>query len=341
MINLKNLFFSILILFLLGCSQSKNEIEIIGNTMGTTYSVKYYQSQYKKKIIQKVIDDYLNDFNTYFSTYESNSEISRINQTANQPKVVGIKISKQFKKVLLNALEISKQSQGFFDPTVYPLVKLWRDFRKDNSEALLPQDTVIKKAMAQIGYRKIKIINDKIFLDSKMSLDFSAIAKGSGVDGIAHILANKGIENYFVEIGGEIRVKGFNPNGEPWKILIKQPNSSSPQTNNMVVSLTNKAIATSGDYQNFFIENGVRYSHLINPKTGKPIRHQVTSVSVIADNCEDADAWATALIVMGKDAIAFSEKKKLASLFILINDSDEVSLVANSFFKKYLLKKKL
>lgn len=316
--------------------------------MGTTYSIKFYGGDVATDTIHQQIKNYLKDFNNIFSTYIPDSEISLINKKRDEVKLEGISITPEFQKVLNRALTIATKSRGFFDPTIYPLVYLWRDHFKKGSNGLPDKDNILE-ARSRIGYEQVKLSPGYITLGSGMQIDLSAIAKGSGVDGVASILEEQGIENYLVEIGGEIKVNGLNQNGEPWKVLIMPWVSDNKKANldgedgvysssseSLVLSLEEGAVATSGDYYNYFVRNGIKYSHLINPHTGMPIRHFVTSVSVIANTCEEADGWATALLAMGKKGIAFSEENNIPAVFMVRSGEDEdIIVIKNSWVNPY------
>ncbi len=325
-----------------------DQVEISGETMGTTYSVKFYGGDVTADIVHQQIKDYLKDFNNIFSTYIPDSEISLINKERDEIKLEGISITPEFQKVLNRALTIAIKSRGFFDPTIYPLVSLWRDHFKKGNDGLLDEDDIFE-AKSRIGHERVKLSPGHITLDSGMQIDLSAIAKGSGVDGVASILEEQGIENYLVEIGGEIRVNGLNRNGKPWKVLIlslvsdnkkadlnEKDGDYSSSSKSLILSLEEGAVATSGDYYSYFIHNGIKYSHLIDPHTGMPIRHFVTSVSVIANTCEEADGWATALIAMGEKGIAFSEENNIPAIFMVRSNEDEdITVIKNSWADSY------
>lgn len=321
--------------------------------MGTTYTVKFIGKDANSGKIKTKIDAYLVDFNQVFSTYISNSEISFINDSSMDKKRGGIPVSDNFKTVLSRAYSIYQKSEGNFDPTVYPLVKLWKFFLREyggdgegESKVVLPSDDEINTAKVNVGMNKVRLESGMLYLEGNVTLDFSAIAKGSAVDGVTVLLEREGYQDYMVEIGGEVRVNGVNGVGDPWRILISPPTTlpndsqgsdfKSVEAEPVILSITNVAVATSGDYLNYFVYEGKKYSHLFNPLTGRPIKHAITSVSVILPDCESADAWATALIVMGEDGIAFSEKQKIPAIFMRVSDTGNIEIIKNSLVEKYL-----
>ncbi|GFO12884.1 FAD:protein fmn transferase [Plakobranchus ocellatus] len=237
---------------------------------------------------------------------------------------------------LTSAFSLSKFTEGKFDPTVYPLVALWGFY---NQEGNVPNAEEIAEAKQAVGYQKVIMDNATIYLQENMKIDLSAIAKGKAVDLVKEILDQEGVENYLIEIGGEIRVQGRNKNNQKWQIYIISPDRGS-SLGSLIVALDNVAIATSGDYLNYFEEKGKKYSHIIDPTTGAPVTHNLASVSVVSEKCEEADALATALLVMGKKAgEAFAEKNNLATYFIYQEGDGFVGL-ASSAFKKYIGAKK-
>lgn len=295
------------LLLLIGC-KSKNQILIInGSTMGTTYSINInYDSHRNIEInsIKSKIDSVLQVINQQMSTYIHDSEISRFNRLVNKDWFT---VSSDFYEVIVAAQKISKLTNGAFDITVGPIVDLWgfsTNVYQHNWQPPVEQE--IKRILQSIGFNNIITVNNsikKINIDTK--IDLNAIAKGYGVDVVFELLKDLGFKNILVEIGGEVRCIGLNENGDPWRIGIDKPvlNILPGTELQAVKSLDNQALATSGDYRNYYEYNGELYSHMINPRTGYPTENHVASVSVTASNCMTADALATALMIMGKDGI--------------------------------------
>jgi len=291
--------FLFLLLIFFGCSKNKPEIiSFSGFTMGTTYSIKISEQNPINSIhqLQSEIDSVLLHVNKLFSTYMSDSEISQFNKSDS----IFI-ISDEFGELFLQSKQINNISKGAFDPTVHPLVKLWGFGNKGRINELPPND-IIQSTLNKIGFDNILIKNDLLVkLYPYIELDFSAIAKGYGVDKVSELLILKNMNNFMVEIGGEVYCNGKNYNND-WSIGLQNPFLEIGNENILkVINLNNKAMATSGNYRNYFEIDGQKYSHTINPKTGYPVTHNVVSVSVVANDCSSADAYATALMVMDKE----------------------------------------
>lgn len=290
-----------LVLFLSGCSKSGQLFRWTGQTMGTTYHITIITSKSdgQRSSLQIGVDSVLVTINHQMSTWDPESEISRFNQLAADQD---FEISPGFAEVLTVAKKIWHLSNGAFDPTVGPLVNAWGFGYKGSKINDLSQ-SVLDSIRTFIGFDHIVLHGNTLRKDAtRTELDLSAIAKGYGVDKVAEYLAHQGIQNFLVEIGGEIRTQGHKSKNK-WVLGI-----DSPQENLMPGSeiqerifVENAAIATSGDYRNYYIENGIRRSHTIDPKTEIPITHNLASVTVIAPDCATADALATTVMVLGQD----------------------------------------
>ena len=211
-------------------------------------------------------------------------------------------MDEMFAEVFNRAMEISKETDGAFDITVAPLVNAW-GFGFKNGEH--PTAHTIDSLLATIGYQRVALVGSKVVKkDRRTMLDCSSIAKGYGCDRVAQLLRDKGISNFMVEIGGEVVTQGINPERLPWKIGVTKPIDDSLNTNNQiqtVLNVTDKAMATSGNYRNFYYKNGKKYAHTIDPKTGYPVQHNILSATVLAADCTTADAYATAFMVLGME----------------------------------------
>jgi thiamine biosynthesis lipoprotein len=281
-------------------SEAQVEHLIQGRTMGTTYHVKVVTGSYQGvSRLKEKIEKRLLEINQSMSTYIPDSEISRFN-TMGQ---VGVKfkITDDFYQVMRVAENIYRLSEGAWDGTVNPLVDLW-GFGRKGSQDVIPSKKEILSLLPSVGFDNIQIVEPG-FLSKKralVTLDLSSIAKGYGVDALAKLIGNQGFKNYLVEIGGEVFAAGVRKDGQRWRIGINRPRQDAAVNEvYQVVDLQNRAFATSGDYRNFFEFNGIRYSHVINPKTGYPVSNGVVSVSIIAGDCTFADGLATAIMVMG------------------------------------------
>ena len=263
-----------------------------GMVFGTFYKITYqYENDLKEGIERemKKVDDALSPFN-------KNSIISAVNE--NKP----VALNDMFMSVYDLARTVSEDTDGAFDITVAPLVNAWGFGFKHN---IAPTKSTIDSIMNFVGYKKVRMMGRTIMKDDpRVMLDCSAIAKGYGSDVVAHYLESMGISNYLVEIGGEIVAKGSNPKGKPWAIGVEKPVDDSLAVKSelqTVLNITDMAMATSGNYRNFYYKDGKKYAHTIDPKTGHPVQHNILSATVIAKRCAMADAYATAFMVVGLD----------------------------------------
>lgn len=311
-------------LCLAGCEQPP-EYELAkfsGRTMGTTYHITVVSDAdvslgIDTEALQREVDQQLELINQLMSTYIPDSELMVFNHSE-----VGqwSELSEPLLEVLKISRDISEASAGAFDITVGPLVNLW-GFGPEMRPEKVPTDAELAAARALTGYHKLEIQGGKARRTAPVFIDLSAVAKGYGVDWIARLLTEQGIANYMVEIGGEVRVKGHSPRGGNWRIAVEQPSMLAGSAAK-ALSLSDHAIATSGDYRNYFEVDGVRYSHTIDPATGRPITHKLVSVTVVADTAARADAWATALNVLGPEkGMQVAEKEQLAVYMIIKNDT--------------------
>lgn len=332
-----------MILTLCSCdSQKPQTITLSGETMGTTYTVKYLSDRHTlpEKEIKKQLEAILQNVNHQMSTYQSDSEISRFNQL--EKINYGFEISEDFSTVIREAIRLNHLTEGALDVTIGPLINLWGfGPNKENSS---PNTAQIMHAEKSIGIDKIKIMpsknkNKAILTKShpKVYLDLSSIAKGFGVDKLSLHMEKLGIENYLIEIGGELRGKGHNAEHKAWRIGIEQPDPIRKNNAQIIIPLNNYALATSGDYRNFHTDkHGNRLSHIINPQTRQPINHQLASISVIDQNSMTADGLATGLFVLGeKKALEIALKHQLA-VFLIIKTEDGYRTEMSPAFKKLL-----
>ena len=301
------------------CKENKPVFEnFTGFAQGSTYSIVY---ENKKNLdpagIRKKVDSILKDFDNSLSLYNDSSIVSRINR--NEDAVPDSFFTEVFRKSVL----ISQMTDGAFDITVGPLVRAWGfgpDAHKSFTEA--KRDSLMKL----VGISKVSLIKGKLIKsDPHISLDFNAIAQGFSVDIICRFFNNLGIKNYLVEIGGEVRAKGKKA-GNLWRIGIDKPvdNNNSPGRElEAIIKISDKALATSGNYRKFYIEDGVKYSHEIDPKTGYPVKNTLLSASVIANDCTTADGIATACMVFGTEkTIEFLGNHPEFEAFLVYSDSN-------------------
>jgi len=299
----------------------------VGQTMGTSYSIRI-AGKVKRSVLKRLteqVDAELLEVNRQMSTWDPDSEISAFNHSTSTNI---IKVSEDFARVVARALEFSKDTAGAFDPTLQPLLNLW-GFGSEGEENGIPSGADILAAKAATGWQDVSVDGPDRLCKHRpdLSLALGAIAKGYGVDAIARILADQGFENWFVEIGGEVIVHGYNPEGVPWKIGIQYPDTD-PLDDRLqgILHISSGAVATSGDYRNYMEVDGAIYSHILDPRTGRAALSDTASVTVYAPNCTDADAMATALFVMGADeGINWIEQRPDAeAMFLLRNGHGEI-----------------
>ncbi|MCK6262561.1 FAD:protein FMN transferase [Vibrio sp. ZSDE26] len=317
-----------------GCEKPTEQIHISGPTMGTTYNIKYINSDSLLNAgeIQKEVDRLLEEVNDQMSTYRKDSELSRFNQyKGNEPFEVSVETA----LVVKEAIRLNQLTQGALDVTVGPLVNLW-GFGPEARPETVPTDEELLARKQKVGIQYLSATSNTISKTlPSLYVDLSTIAKGWGVDVVAEYMNSLGAENYMVEIGGEMRLKGHNREGVRWRIAIEKP-SVEERTVQLVVEPGDMAIATSGDYRNYFETDGVRYSHIINPKTGKPIDNKVVSVTVIDPSSMTADGLATGLMVLGEEiAMDIAEEHNIPA-YMIIKTSTGFEEFTSSSFESYL-----
>ncbi|MBT3602423.1 MAG: FAD:protein FMN transferase [Candidatus Latescibacteria bacterium] len=303
-----------------GCDSEPRSLMVIrGQTMGTTFQVKLHNSGLDQVKLDADINALLIEVNRQMSTYQKDSEITQFNQSQ---AIDWVGISGDFGYVLGVAQQVSEWSGGAFDVTVGPLVNLW-GFGPEAVPVRIPNADSVQVRMAMVGYEKLNVRSDQKAvrkLIPQMYCDLSAIAKGFGVDAVAGYLDRLNVTAYFVEIGGEVRVRGRNRDGKLWRVGIATPTAQGGLQK--VVEIEDHAMATSGDYHNYFEKDGKRYSHTIDPRTGHPITHRLASVSVIHKECAYADALATAINVMGPDnGFEFALEQDLPVFLLIKSDN--------------------
>lgn len=303
--------------------------------MGTRYHITVVNppAAIDRVELLATVDEELEAVNREMSTYIPDSELMRFNRG---PVGEAVPVSQHLAEVVELSLDISQRSKGAFDITVGPLVNLWGFGPKPEPEAT-PSDTEIAALLETVGSDALRLERnpDRLTRKRPVELDLSAIAKGHGVDRVARLLEERGIDNYLVEIGGELRTLGVNPKGAKWRIGIEKPVA----TGNVVqvpVEISGFAMATSGDYRNYYERDGVRYAHSIDPRDGRPLQHRLASVTVIADTCAEADGLATALNVMGAEAgLQLAEREGLA-VYMLVKSDEGFEPIASTAFQPFL-----
>lgn len=321
-----------------GCSDPQLISKISGPTMGTEYHISWVTNKLSNNEIKEehgqvkaLVNDLLVDFNKSMSTYDPTSELSIINQQYDSAWQV---ISADLYRVLMMAVRVNQQSNGAFDVTVGPLVNLW-GFGPSKSQDQVPDKEEILAMLQGIGSDAIHLRQRdgrfELQLSGQRYIDLSAIAKGDAVDVLGNLLQRQGINNYLVEVGGEIIAHGRKPENQPWRIAIEAPNDDGRSVQ-IVIPLSNMGVATSGDYRNFFEQDGQRFSHTIDGRTGYPVKHELASVSVLHKSVALADAWATALTVLGAEVgLKLAEEYSLAAYFIVRTDNGFEQYTSSQF----------
>lgn len=308
--------FVLIVLVVVGFAARKKNAEYqhdSGLVFGTSYNITYQSNDNLKPEIEKV----LAEVDASLSPFNEKSVITHVNRNE------AVTIDDHFITVFRLSSEIYKDTEGAFDITVAPLVNAWGFGFKNGT---MPDKKAIDSLKQFVGFDKVKLQDGKIVkTDDRLMLDCSAIAKGYGVDAVAKMLKSKGISNFMVEIGGEIVASGENPKGAPWRIGVSKPEDDSVSVSNDIqgiINISDKAMATSGNYRNFYYKGGKKYAHTIDPKTGCPVQHSILSATVVSDECAKADAYATAFMVMGleKAKAVLARHKDMMAYFIYSDD---------------------
>jgi thiamine biosynthesis lipoprotein len=328
------LIYIFLVVSLFSCKDAPSKyIYNQGFVYGTMYHIVYESPNGKD--FQDEITEKLNEYNQVFSTYEPTSTISKINN--NEP----VKPGPLFLECYKRSMEISEITGGAFDITAGPMVNAW-GFGPEDKKKMTPE--IVDSLKEITGYKKIQLKDGRILKDNpNMKLDMSAVAKGFTCDLLGDFLAKKGCENFMVEIGGEVVALGKNEKGRVWTIGISKPDETAFFASNDLqakVQLPENALATSGNYRNFYEEDGKRYAHTIDPKTGYPVQHSLLSTTVLADDCMTADAFATAFMVMGLDKSIEIAKQhpEIKVYFIYSGEEGENQVYMSEDFKEHLVK---
>lgn len=324
--KLKILFILSITFICISCKQEPKNTKLSGMVFGTSYSIQYYSEMDLN--FETQFDSLFYVINASMSTYQTNSIISKVNRNEI------VKVDEHFKTVFDKAQEINTLTDGEFDPTIGGLVNAWDFGPEEKIERL--DSLKIDSLLQFVGLDKVSLINDTILKPKGTFIDFNAIAKGYGVDVISRFLENKNIENYLVEIGGEIRAKGINfEKQSAWKVGVETPRFDGDQSILKAIGLHDEAMATTGTYRKFKIdEQGNRFAHIIDAKTGYPSKTNLLSVSVIAEDCMTADAFATAFKAMGIETVItfLKEHPELKVFLIFENENNELETLSLNGF---------
>ena len=311
----------LLLLFIIlsiGCQNNdkQKKVQLTGEAQGTYYSIVYFDNEARD--FQYEIDSILKDFDQSVSLWVPNSILSRINNNE-----ANVSLDSYFTENFKISKDVAKKTDGAFDFTIGTLIKAW-GFGFDGTKTI--EDTEIEGLLRITGYNKVSIENGIVIKENpNVSFDFNAVAQGYSVDVVGEFLQGKGINNYLIDIGGEVKAQGSKPNDDKWKVGIEKPAKEQSDSRDLkaIVELTDVSIATSGNYRKFYEEDGIRYSHTINPKTGYPARNRLLSVSVLHQSTAYADAYATAFMVMGyMDAKSFVEDNNEIEAFFIISSEN-------------------
>jgi len=310
------------------CEKEPKNVAVFGNVFGTTYSVKYHIED--DIDFQKQFDSIFKVINQSMSTYQEDSDISKINRNE------AFEVDAHFIKVFNKSKEIYRYTEGAFDPTIGAVVNAW-DFGPEGR--IVNLDSIkVDSLMRSVGFNRVGLRGNTVVKERNSFIDFNAIAKGYGVDVIGEFLESKNVENYLVEIGGEIRSRGINlEKQQSWKVGVEMPHFDGTQSIMKAISLENAAMATSGTYRKFKTDDdGNRYSHIIDTKTGYPSKTNLLSISVIAEDCMTADGYATAFKAMGIDKTRsfLSRHAELKVFLIFENDKNELETLSLNGFPK-------
>jgi thiamine biosynthesis lipoprotein len=357
-------------LLLAGLSPTLARAETVvlrGATMGTTYQIKFVADDHAidRETLHADVERVLAEIDEQMSTYRPDSELSRFNRA---PAGKWFPVSEGVAHVAAAAQKISEQSGGAMDVTVGPLVRLWhfgaknggvekapsphplpkgegeerapshRPLPNGDGEFAPPADDAIAAARAKVGYRMLEVREQPPALRKKMDgleVDLSSIASGYTIDLLAELLMKRGVKNYMVELGGEVRAGGRREDGKPWRVGVERPAAGERELE-MAVPIENAAIATAGDYRKFFEYNGRRYSHVIDPATGRPVAQELASVTVVADTCIEAEGWDTPLLVLGPErGYECATKHGIAALFISRKGDEVVKRATPAWEKRF------
>ncbi|EFE95533.1 FAD:protein FMN transferase ApbE [Serratia odorifera] len=336
----KGLLLSVAFGLLTACNdtETRPQLDIDGKTMGTFYSVKISgQLSESRQQLQQEIDALLEQANDDISTYRANSVLSRFNQSRSaEPQP----IPRGMADIILTAQRIGRDTGGAMDITVGPLVNLW-GFGPDKRPVTIPSQRQIDAAKNDIGLQHLKLIADQRgeWLQKDLPdlyVDLSTLGEGYGVDQLVKLMARKGITNYLVSVGGAVSSRGVNGQGKPWRVAIQKPTDRENAVQ-ALVDLHGYGISTAGSYRNYFEQKGQRYSHVIDPTTGRPIVHQLVSATVIAPTALEADGWDTGLMVLGTEkALKLAQEKGLA-VYLIGKTDNGFTAVMTPQFKAFLV----
>lgn len=330
-----NVLFQVILFSLLLCCSCKEEqyFEVRGTDLHTPYFIKFQYTE-SEELAKEIHAELLSYYHT-LNPFDSTSIISQVNRNKD------IEVDDLFVEVFNKAMEVSKETDGIYDVTCAPLINLW-GFGFSKTDSVTP--ALIDSVRSYVGYNKIRLQGRKVIKDDpRMLLNFSSLGDGCSCELISRLLDSKGIKNYMIYVGGEIVTKGVNKNGRCWHVGITKPTDDPQGTNQeydvKVETCGRYGIATSGDYRNFYIKDGKKYAHTINPRTGYPAGQPVLSATVVASDCIFADAYATAFMAMGREEARKVKERvpDIEYMFIYSDDNGDLKTEYSEGFKKFLL----
>jgi thiamine biosynthesis lipoprotein len=326
---------STLVLALSGCDSNAERVEVLsGPTMGSTYTIKYVfnASTPAADAVGVEVQSILDEVDRQMSTYRLDSDIARFNQS---PANTCLPMPQPVLDLAQYGYELSRSSDGAFDLTLGPLLNLW-GFGPQARAKHVPSAADIAKAKTQIGYQHVRVVGNQLCKDADVQVEFNSIAAGYTVDRISERFTELNIDSYMIEVTGELIAKGRKPDGSPWRIALEQPLGDGQRVIQRVLEIDGYGINTSGDYRNYFEENGVRFSHTIDPQVGAPINHRLASVTVVDPSALHADGLGTVLLVLGPErGLAFAEERKIAAFFVMRDGEGFATQVSSEFSRMF------
>lgn len=326
---------STLVLALSGCDSNAERVEVLsGPTMGSTYTIKYVfnASTPAADAVGVEVQSILDEVDRQMSTYRLDSDIARFNQS---PANTCLPMPQPVLDLAQYGYELSRSSDGAFDLTLGPLLNLW-GFGPQARAKHVPSAADIAKAKTQIGYQHVRVVGNQLCKDADVQVEFNSIAAGYTVDRISERFTELNIDSYMIEVTGELIAKGRKPDGSPWRIALEQPLGDGQRVIQRVLEIDGYGINTSGDYRNYFEENGVRFSHTIDPQVGAPISHRLASVTVVDPSALHADGLGTVLLVLGPErGLAFAEERKIAAFFVMRDGEGFATQVSSEFSRMF------
>lgn len=330
---MKNNYFLLVIIIigiLSGCQQKElKKVHFVGTAQGTYYAINYYDIDTRDYKVE--VDSLLKAFDQSVSVYQPNSIVSKVNRNED------VELDDWFIENFNLSQKISGETEGSFDMTIAPLANVWGfgTFEKPDSV----NHALIDSVKQYVDFHQISIIGGELVKqNSHIQLNFNAIAQGYAVDVLAKFFKSKGIENFLIDLGGEIYASGQKPGGEQWKIGIEIPEEGAEERfYNRIISLTDAAVATSGNYRKFYEIDGKKYAHSLNPKTGYPVTHSLLSTTVIAPTAGEADAYATAFMVLGVNkTLKFAETNPRIKVYLMFDEAGELKTAMSKSFEEYI-----